>query len=595
MATIGAIQAFNVKTDNWTLYQEQLEEFLKINSIVDTKKVSALLSLMGADTYKVLRDLCTPTLPKDKTYEDLCGLLKTHFSPTTCVYRERIEFYEATQGDSESVNDWYARIRNLSMNCEFGNNLQAILLDKFICGFKKGKIRDRLCEEKVDVKLEKILELALSKESSLEAEKKEIHVLKNSTGRKNFREGNKQFEQKPRQGRSQEHSIPGRSKPSRWQCKACGNHHTGRQTCKYSKYECNLCKKVGHLAKVCFNNNYRQNCLEADEEVQINNVLVQGSEATINTINVKNTNPIVLSVGFNDSRLSMQLDSGAGLSVVTKECYLRDLSHFKLYSTKVSLKSYTGCVIKPLGFLTGDLTYDNVLCKNFEIYVVDNGNQNLLGRDFLQKFKFKICMSEDTIMQLNSETDELISKYKEIFNGELGRYKYSEFKLQIKECAKPIFQKPRPIPLALKPKVEEELARLAKDGVITQVDNSQWGTPLVPVIKKGGGIRLCGDYKVTANKHFVEIKYPLPRIEEIFAKLSGGESYTKIDLSNAYNQLVLDEQSADICAWSTHKGIFRMNRLPYGITPSSAIFQKTIESLLQELNSCSNFVDDSYR
>lgn len=50
----------------------------------------------------------------------------------------------------------------------------------------------------------------------------------------------------------------------------------------------------------------------------------------------------------------------------------------------------------------------------------------------------------------------------------------------------------------------------------------------------------------------------MPRIEDIFAWLQGGEEFSKIDLSQAYNQFMLDDESAKIASWSTHIGLFRM-------------------------------------
>ena len=55
------------------------------------------------------------------------------------------------------------------------------------------------------------------------------------------------------------------------------------------------------------------------------------------------------------------------------------------------------------------------------------------------------------------------------------------------------------MPLALKTKVEKELERQEKMRVLKKVDISEWGTPIVPVIKPSGTIRLCGDYKITVT------------------------------------------------------------------------------------------------
>ena len=80
----------------------------------------------------------------------------------------------------------------------------------------------------------------------------------------------------------------------------------------------------------------------------------------------------------------------------------------------------------------------------------------------------------------------------------------------------PVFCKPRSIPFAYIEKVERELERLEKENVIEKVENAQWGTPLPPVIKPNGTVRLCADYKTTINKYLEDYNYPLPKVEELF-------------------------------------------------------------------------------
>ena len=98
--------------------------------------------------------------------------------------------------------------------------------------------------------------------------------------------------------------------------------------------------------------------------------------------------------------------------------------------------------------------------------------------------------------------------------------------------------------------------------------------------------------KVTVNRALKSEVYPLPRIEEIFAALAGGKHFSKLDLSHAYQQLVLDEEAKKLTTINTQKGLFRYNRLPFGIATAPSVFQRVMENLLQGLNGVSVYLDD---
>ncbi len=93
--------------------------------------------------------------------------------------------------------------------------------------------------------------------------------------------------------------------------------------------------------------------------------------------------------------------------------------------------------------------------------------------------------------------------------------------------------------------------------------------------------RICGDYKCTVNQVSKLDNYPIPKTEDLLATLGGGKKFTKLDMSQAYQQLKLDEDSKKYTTINTHKGLFQSNRLPFGVSSSPGIFQRAIENLLQ--------------
>ncbi|KAI0218969.1 hypothetical protein LSAT2_029386 [Lamellibrachia satsuma] len=155
--------------------------------------------------------------------------------------------------------------------------------------------------------------------------------------------------------------------------------------------------------------------------------------------------------------------------------------------------------------------------------------------------------------------------------------------VELVEGAKPVYAKPYRVPNALRPKVELELGKLEKAGVITPVTSSDWATGVVVVPKKNGAIRLCGNYKTTVNPQLKTVSAPNINIDVILADLAGGVKFSKLDLANAYNQMEVFEESREYLTIATHNGLFRQNRLFFGITTAPAIWQNAIEKVLQGL------------
>ena len=129
-----------------------------------------------------------------------------------------------------------------------------------------------------------------------------------------------------------------------------------------------------------------------------------------------------------------------------------------------------------------------------------------------------------------------------------------EAKLSVQPGAVPKFFKSRSVPYSLKGAIEQDLERLENLGVIEKVQFSDWAAPVVPVQKSDGTVRLCGDYKVTINPVLNVDKYPVPKAEDLFATLAGGKKFSKLDLSHAYQQVLLESDSRQFVTINTHKG-----------------------------------------
>lgn len=296
--------------------------------------------------------------------------------------------------------------------------------------------------------------------------------------------------------------------------------------------------------------------------------------------------------------VTLTCDTGAPSTFVSRTFYEKYLSQFPIKKCENPYKAYGGTRIRLIGECIASVTYRGTE-QCITVVVTDVEAPPLLGRNFLRAFGFQLAQNNqvNSIDSIDiSKSSFIIGQIKNefplLFDGKLGKFNLCEISLSIDSDAKPVFFKPRPIPFAWKSKIEASLRDLVEKGVLEQVDNSAWGTPIVPVPKPDGSLRCCGDYKITINKFLADFKYPLPLIEEIFASLQGGQLFSKLDMTAAYNQFCLDEKSQLLCTWSTHMGTFKMKRLPFGVKPAAALFQKHMESLLRGINGVVVYQDD---
>ena len=145
MATHGRIGEFNRGEEDWTAYCERLEQYFLANDVASAEKQRAiLLSVCGAATYQLVRNLVAPDKPTDKSFEELVTLVKEHHTPPPSVTVQRFKFNSRSQRDGESVAEFVAELRRLSEHCKFEVTLDDMLRDRLVCGIRDVRIQRRL-------------------------------------------------------------------------------------------------------------------------------------------------------------------------------------------------------------------------------------------------------------------------------------------------------------------------------------------------------------------------------------------------------------------------------------------------------------------
>lgn len=309
-------------------------------------------------------------------------------------------------------------------------------------------------------------------------------------------------------------------------------------------------------------------------------------------LDARGHNRLIVQIKLAGVQVQFLVDSGAAATLINLDTYQK-LGAPKCEKVGKRLSAYGKTPITTLGKIEVGATYKQKKAR-LEVIVVDRYDvTNILGLDSFGKLGFGVVDELNVIAEQEIHIlEELEREFPEVFEDGLGECSTFQAHLDLKDGCKPRFYKARPVPWALKDKVETELRRWEAEGVISRVSTSQWATPLVLVKKQNGAVRLCGDFKCTVNEQLNVEQFPIPRPEDLFQKLSGGVSFSKIDLRDAYLQIPLDEQAKKILVINTPLGLFRFNRLPFGVNSAAAIFQRCLEQVTAQLPGCVNYLDD---
>lgn len=595
---IGKVEQFDLASKKWAAYVRRVDQFMKLNEIKPELHVATLVTLVGQPTYDLMCDLCAPATPETKTYKELIQIVGDHLEPQLCEIAERHFFRHRPQRMGESLSEFLQDLKHLASRCNFGSDLEVNLRDQFVSGLASDDMKSRLyAEPKLNYK--RAVELAFALEAAgrhaqasgpggaatstryLDSPAAEpLHLVEARGARRPAGETGASGRGPGARGAGDRQAKP---------CWRCGRNHRA-DNCRFRNYTCDVCKEKGHLKVMCKKS--------ADDSLRRgHNYITESDESECDLYNInvcgKDDKPYLIRPTVNGTTLTFELDTGSKLSTINFDCYEKYFKMLPLLQNNVFLRSYTGTLIESIGYIQVNVALGEHSAEKLKLFVIKNGGPPLCGRTWLRQLNIEKININDFL--LNNLTDETLIQnlrydFPTVFAPGLGTCS-KKISLTLTD-SKPVFVKARSLPLALREPVERELQRLEAEGTIYKVDYSDYGTPIVPVIKKSGDIRICGDYKVTINPKLVREPYPLPRIEELFAALSGGEQYSKIDLTNAYQQLFLEESSRACTAITTHVGTYVYKRTPFGLTCIPEKFQKFMEETLRGLRGITCYLDD---
>ncbi|CAG9125469.1 unnamed protein product [Plutella xylostella] len=604
--------------ENWESFEQQLECIIALNEVPDSKKVPLLLTKISPKVFETLSCICAPEKPLKLTYIELCNKLRTKYTPLQSSTLDRASFRSRNQFQTETIEEYVLALRKLAGTCKF-KDLDDQIKEKLIDGVYSKLIKFELLKGSPDATLDETVVLAKTVEAALAQTKSKngTEVSDMFQYQQEQRTPSKNLSKRNKFNNSKSQGNKGVNKPQ-ITCYCCGNNNHMKAECRLIHKYCSECGKQGHLYKVCPKNSRTNQIytMETDDQGSDQSQIQDGVEDSIGglfdehievySVNVRKIPPHYIRLQVEGKDLDFQLDTGSDVSVIPLKDKNLFFSKFNILDCNVRFRNFDQTISQPVGIMK-DLTvnYENKSMK-LNVFIAHDDVPRIIGRDWLDafdlwppKFMDTHIIGEEINYNLNvksvSEAEHVIKeKFAEVFSSGWGDFKGEAIKLKLKSDAKPKCLPARRVPYAMKDKVKNEISRLLENDRITPVEYSQWGTPVVPILKPDGSVRLCGDYKVTLNPHLEVDQYPLPHINDIFNTLKDGKYFCELDLKEAYLQAKLDVDSQELTTIVTEEGTFKYKYLPYGVSTGPGSFQRLMSSKLANIPKTIVFIDNIY-
>ena len=588
----------------WRLWLRDFDTFLLASGITDAKRQKALLLYQaGPRVREIFAQL--PETGGEDAFVLAKEKLTEYFEPQQNKRYEVYRFRETKQGNTETLDSFHTRLRNMAKTCEFADETFEIE-EQIIIGGRSSRIRKRALRDPNYALKDMLLGGIRDESSTYQAKhiesKEEMPAVPAVTHR--FRANQQSTSQKV--------------------CSHCGGAFPHKGLCPAKGKTCRNCNKPNHFAVACRSSKtpqqHKAHFVTRKKSSAVRPLQHENDHsedeymyAVGNTKHTAQGTPRI-NVTVGGYRFPILVDTGSTINVIDKNTFDR-MKDIKLQQTKV--KAYPYNTTNPVHFL-GKFesliqTKSRYAVSTFFVLKEENSGC-LLSASTAQEMgiinvnlnkiapampgkqgEIQIKTDDPQIISDDPQINEIVQDYKAVFTG-LGKLKGYSVKLNIDENAIPQAQPQRRVPFHIRKKVQAAVKELEREGIIETVPEdspAQWVSPIVAVPKKDDSVRLCVDMRMP-NKAIKRVRYPIPTVNDISIELNGAKFFSKLDLAQAYHQLPLHEDSRYITTFNTHLGLYRYTRLNYGTNAAMEIFQHVLQQNLQGIKGVLNLADDIF-
>lgn len=591
---------------NWKRWKQIWDSFeiaSRLTEQPDKYRVATFIMCIGPDALEVYNAL--PFAAGDaERIERVMEMMANYCTGQTNVIYERYRFNNRDQEEGESIDAYTTALRSLAQTCNFATFNDELIRDRIVCGIRDNGLRKRLLQEP-KLTLTRCLDMCRATESAVahlkamradkEDKEEAVHAL--------------QAKRNPKRDTRQRPNIP--------ECNYCGKEHErSKEKCPAYGQRCKRCGKENHFASKCRQRQERKvhhvhDWEDTDDEYCF-------TLSVHNEVKATTTNPlksrIWATMMLGDKPIRFQLDTGASCNIIPRQHLPQESQLQRIGNT---LTMYNGTEMKAIGKSSAHLVNPkNGRTYQAEFIVVEEDAAPLLGSQTTQEMELikvkyeniatvqrKVANTPETNVAKPAEDlgaeppnlsectkENFLKEFEDVFTGN-GKFN-KKLHLEVDTSVTPVKQPLRRVPVAMKSKLKEELARLEKEGVIQQVDTpTDWVSSLVVVKKPNGKLRICIDPK-PLNQALKRSHYPMPVVDDILPELANAKVFSVCDVKNGFWHVELDEASSMLTTFGTPFGRYRWLRMPFGISPAPEIFQRFLEQALENLPGVKTVADD---
>ena len=503
-------------SDAWRKWKQRFELF-SMASGLSTKdagiQAATLLHVIGPDALEVYNTFSWEEADDKSKVAKILEKFEDYYIPRRNITWERHVFNTRNQHDGETIDQYVTDLKTKAQTCEFKDLKDSLIRDRIVCGINCDATRSRLLREP-DLMLQKAVDICRANETTTSQMKLLSSDQTNTL--------------------SVIHGIRSQSTHSKQlqkvYCDRCGNWHAKQQTCPALGAECRKCGRRNHFAKVCRTkttqplHNYSIQKETPDDDFFIG-TLGRSHE-------VKDWSVTIL---LNQQRTTFKIDTGAQCNVIPQWLYYQ-VCKDQLQPSSSSLVAFGGHKLHTQGKA-------KILCQHkdsdylVEFEVIDHNVPNILG--------LPTCIEMNLVQRIDTVCNNhvtLFEQYCDVFEG-LGCVTDVHYHIRTDPTKTPVIHPPRRVPITLRPKIQEELARMESLDVIEKViEPTDWVNSMVTIIKPNGSLRICIDPH-NLNQAIQREHYPMQTIEEVTTRMPGATYFSVLDASSGYWQISLKLQA----------------------------------------------------